>query len=256
MQPIEGQTALVTGGAKRLGRSIALALAEAGVNISIHYRGSQAAAEATADDVRAKGVKAVVLQADLATPGTAVGLYESAVAEIGPIDILVNNASIFRQATLAQCSEEELHANIQLHANSPLQLSRCMSAAGRQGVIINLLDTRIARHDSAYGAYCLSKRMLADQTTMLALDLAPNIRVNGVAPGPILPPAGSRDGLMDELAARVPLQITGTPDDISEAILFLVRSSFVSGQVIYVDGGSHLPRISRHISCLFCCNTV
>ena len=232
MQPIEGQTALVTGGAKRLGRSIALALAEAGVNISIHYRGSQAAAEATADDVRAKGVKAVVLQADLATPGTAVGLYESAVAEIGPIDILVNNASIFRQATLAQCSEEELHANIQL------------------------LDTRIARHDSAYGAYCLSKRMLADQTTMLALDLAPNIRVNGVAPGPILPPAGSRDGLMDELAARVPLQITGTPDDISEAILFLVRSSFVSGQVIYVDGGSHLPRISRHISCLFCCNTV
>jgi len=232
----------VTGGAKRLGRSIVLALAQAGANVAVHYRESQAAAQATADDARAKGVKAVTLQADLATPHTAIDLYERAVAEVGPIDILINNASIFRKATLVDCSEEELQTNIQLHASSPLQLSHCMADAGRPGVIVNLLDTRVARHDPAYGAYCLSKQMLADQTTMLALELAPGIRVNGVAPGPILPPEGSRDGLMEELAASVPLQTTGTPDDISAAVLFLVRSSYITGQIIYVDGGSHIPR--------------
>jgi NAD(P)-dependent dehydrogenase (short-subunit alcohol dehydrogenase family) len=242
MQRLEGQTALVTGGAKRLGRSIVLALAEAGVNVVVHYRESQTEAETTATDAQKKGVKAVTLQADIAKPGTAIELYKRATAEAGTIDILVNNASLFRQAALADCSEEELQANIQLHATSPLQLSRCLAEAGRQGVIVNLLDTRIARHDPAYGAYCLSKRMLADQTTMLALELAPNIRVNGVAPGPILPPEGARDGLMAELAASVPLQAIGTADDIAEAALFLVRSNFITGQIIYVDGGSHIPR--------------
>jgi NAD(P)-dependent dehydrogenase (short-subunit alcohol dehydrogenase family) len=240
VRSIKGQRALVTGGAKRLGKAIALALADAGADLAIHYHASQAEAEATAKEVRAKGVNAVALQVDLATPGAAVGLYERAVSELGPIDILVNNASIFRPSKLADCSEEELQANIQLHAAAPFQLSRCLAAAGRPGVIINLLDTRIARHDPAYGAYCLSKRMLADQTVMLALELAPDIRVNGVAPGPILPPEGSRDGLMDELAASVPLQTTGTPDDISQAVLFLAQSNFITGQIIYVDGGSHI----------------
>lgn len=242
MQTISGQTALVTGGAKRLGRAIALALAEAGVNVVVHYNESQAEAKNTAEDARAKGVKAWTLPADLATPDAAAKLYDRAVTEAGPIDILVNNASVFRPARLANCSEEELQTNIQLHAASPLQLSRCMAMAGRPGVIVNLLDTRVARHDPAYAAYCLSKRMLADQTTMLALELAPDIRVNGVAPGPILPPEGSRDGLMEELAASVPLQCTGTPDDITAAVLFLARSTFITGQIIYIDGGAHLPR--------------
>jgi len=241
MKSIEGQTALVTGGALRLGRAIVLALAEAGVNVVVHYNASQAEAEATANDARAKGVNAVALQADLAVPDTAGTLYDRAVSEAGPVDILVNNASMFRPAKLADCSDEELQANIQLHATAPLQLSRCLAAAGRPGVVVNLLDTRVAQHDPVYGAYCLSKRMLADQTTMLALELAPGIRVNGVAPGPILPPAGSGDGLIEKLAASVPLQAIGTPDDISEAVLFLVRSTYITGQVIYVDGGAHLP---------------
>ncbi len=242
MQEIRGQTALVTGGARRLGRSIALALADAGVNVVVHYNESEADAEATADEIRAKGVDSAALQADLTIPGTAGRLYDRAVAEVGTVDILVNNASIFHAATLERCTEEELRANIQLHAATPLQLSRCMAETGCSGVIINLLDTRVARHDPAYAAYCLSKRMLADQTAMLALALAPKIRVNGVAPGPILPPEGAREGLMEDLAAGVPLQTTGTPDDITAAVLFLVRSTFITGQVLYVDGGSHLPR--------------
>ncbi len=242
MQSINGQTALVTGGAKRLGRAMVLALAEAGANVVVHYHTSQAEAEATTDEARAKGVKAVAVQTDLAAPGTATDLYDRATSELGPIDILINNASIFRPGTLAACSETELQANIQLHATTPLELSRCLAESGRSGVIINLLDTRVSRYDSAYGAYCESKRMLADQTTMLALELAPMIRVNAVAPGPILPPEGSREGLLEELAAGVPLQSTGKPDDIAEAVLFLVRSSFVTGQIIYVDGGSHIPR--------------
>ncbi len=242
MQSIKGQRALVTGSAKRLGTAIALALADAGVDLVIHYRASQAEAEATAAQVRAKGVKAVVLQADLAAQGAAEALYERAVAEGGPIDILINNASIFEKGGLADCGEKELEDNMRVHAMSPLQLARRMAGSGRPGVIINLLDTRISRHDPVYGAYCLSKRMLADLTTMLALELAPGIRVDGVAPGPILPPPGARDDVMEKLAAGVPLQATGTANDIAEAVLFLIRSTFITGQIIYVDGGAHIPR--------------
>ncbi len=242
MKAVEGQTALVTGGAKRLGRTIALTLAEAGANVVVHYRTSETDARSTVDALQAKGVFATAIQADLATPGAASDLYERAVEQAGPISILINNASIFQAATLAKSSEEELQTNIQLHATTPLQLARCMATADGKGSIVNLLDTRVAWHDPVHGAYCLSKRILAQQTAMLAVELAPAIRVNAVAPGPILPPPGADASVMRKLGDGVPLKRTGQPEDIADAVLFLTRSAFITGQILFVDGGAHLTR--------------
>jgi len=240
VQSIEGQTALVTGGARRIGRAIALALAEAGVDVAIHYHESHKAADATAADVRQRGVNAVTISADLTDPWVAEVMFDKAVEAIGPIDILVNNASTFLRSELLSCREEELQDAIRLHALSPLMLARRMAAAGHPGSVINLLDTRVARPDPAYAAYSISKRMLHDLTAMLALELAPAIRVNGVAPGPILPPEGADAALMEARAQALPLQRWGDPDDVAAAVLFLLRSSFITGQTVYVDGGSHL----------------
>jgi NAD(P)-dependent dehydrogenase (short-subunit alcohol dehydrogenase family) len=240
MQSIEGQTALVTGGAKRIGRAIALALAEAGVDVAIHYHESHKAADATAADVRQLGVNAVTISADLTDPWVAEVMFDKAVDAIGPIDILVNNASTFLRSDLRTCSEEELQAAIRLHAVTPLMLARRLAATGQPGNVINLLDTRVAQPDPAYAAYSLSKRMLADLTAMLALELAPTIRVNGVAPGPILPPEGADAGVMAARARALPLQRSGDPADVAAAVLFLLRSDFITGQTVYVDGGAHL----------------
>ncbi|NQU39735.1 MAG: SDR family oxidoreductase [Lentisphaerae bacterium] len=240
MQVIEGKTALVTGGARRLGRAVALELAAAGVHMVIHYRDSDTEAEATAAEARARGVNAITMAADLAVPNAATALFAHAVKAVGAIDILINNASIFEPSALLTFSEEELQSNLRLHAFAPLQLARALAATGRPGSIINLLDTRIARPDPAYAAYGLSKSMLAEITRMLALELAPRIRVNGIAPGLVLPPAGAGPGFTERRAALLPLQTSGEPDDISAAVLFLLRSSFITGQIIYIDGGSHL----------------
>ena len=240
VQSIEGQTALVTGGARRIGRAIVLALAEAGVPLVIHYHRSDGAAEATAAEAREQGVNAVTFSANLSAPGAGEVMFDQATAAVGPIDILVNNASTFVRSDLTSCSEEELNANIRLHAVTPLMLARRLAAPGRPGSIINLLDTRVARPDPAYAAYSLSKRMLADLTAMLALELAPAIRVNGVAPGPILPPEGADATTMEARVRALPLERSGDPEDIAAAVLFLLRSSFITGQTVYVDGGSHL----------------
>ena len=240
MQSVEGQTALVTGGAKRIGRAIALELAAAGANLVIHYHHSREEAEATATDARAKGVDAMTIGADLASPTAAGDMFEQAVAATGSIDILVNNASTFVRGDLMTCGEDALHDNIQLHAATPLLLARCLAATHQSGAIVNLLDTRVAHPDPAYAAYSLSKRMLADLTTMLALELGPDIRVNAVAPGLILPPEGSDPTAMQARAQALPLKTNGDPQDISAAVLFLLCSTFITGQVIFVDGGSHL----------------
>jgi NAD(P)-dependent dehydrogenase (short-subunit alcohol dehydrogenase family) len=240
VQSIKGQTALVTGGGRRIGRAIALELAEAGVDLVVHYHRSQKEAEATAEEARELEVNAIPLPADLASPAAAADLFARAVDIVGDIDILVNNASIFLPGDLMSCTEEDLHANIRLHAATPLQLAQCLAAAGRPASIVNLLDTRVAHPDPAYTPYSLSKCMLADLTRMLALELGPGIRVNGVAPGPILPPEGQESGVMQARAKELPLQATGDPRDVSAAVLFLLRSTYITGQIIYVDGGSHL----------------
>jgi NAD(P)-dependent dehydrogenase (short-subunit alcohol dehydrogenase family) len=235
-----GRTALVTGAAKRIGRAIALALARDGVHIAVHYNQSDQDALAVCDEIQKLGVSAWPIRGDLMDAGQTRAVFREAVAQAGPIDILVNNASIFPRDTLWEASEESIAQNMRIHAVAPLTLSRELAKQERAGHIVNLLDTRVAVYDREHASYDISKIALLTLTRMLALELAPKLAVNGVAPGSILPPPGQSEAYLANLAHTNPLNRIGEPEDIAEAVLFLVRSRFITGQVIYVDGGMHM----------------
>ncbi len=237
---LEGKTALVTGGAKRIGRAVACALAAEGVNVVVHYRSSASEAEELATKLQTGGVQAWTVRADLEDAGEAGNLLDRAVELAGPVDILVNNAAIFPESRLADFDVADLHANINVNAVAPALIARKFAAQGREGAVINLLDCRIDDYDEEHVAYHLSKRMLFDLTRMMAVEYAPKIRVNAVAPGLILPPEGKDEDYLASLASTNPLNRYGSPDDVTRAVSFLLRSPFVTGQVIYVDGGRHM----------------
>lgn len=243
---IRGKTALVTGAARRLGRATALALAGAGAGICIHYRSSEAAAEELARQVRALEVKAWTVRADLSVPGGGEALFSRSLEAAGPLDILINNASIFPRQAFREITEEALETNIRVNASAPLLLAKKFAeqvenrGAGGQGVVINVLDTHITAYHQAYAAYHISKRMLFSVTRMLALEYAPRVRVNAVAPGLILPPEGEDENYLKNHSSDNPLRTHGDEADVTSAVLFLIRSGFITGQVLYVDGGYHM----------------
>jgi NAD(P)-dependent dehydrogenase (short-subunit alcohol dehydrogenase family) len=237
---LAGRTALITGAARRLGRAIALALAQQGVHVVVHHNRSADEAVSTCAAIRRLGVSAWPIQADLADIGQAETLFERAVGEAGPIDILVNSASTFEKETIWETSAESLEANLRLHATAPLILARALAGQNRGGAIVNMLDTRVTVYDRQHAAYHISKRVLLTLTRMLALELAPAVAVNAVAPGLILPPAGQDESYLKKLAHCNPLNRYGDPEQVADAVLFLLRSRFITGQVIYVDGGYHM----------------
>lgn len=237
---IDGKTALVTGAAKRIGKATGLALAKHNVNLVLHYRSSHDEAEAVASECRNIGVRSWTVQADLRDPEQADGLLEKAAKDAGPIQILVNNASTFTKSQLMDFSLQDLEDNIQVNAISPLLIGRAFATQECAGAIVNFLDTRIAEYDSRHAAYHLSKRMLFTLTRMMALEFAPSIRVNAVAPGLILPPPGEEVSYLQKLAHTNPLNRIGSLGGITDAVLFLLNGEFVTGQVIFVDGGYHV----------------
>ena len=237
---IDGKTALITGAGKRVGKATALALAKHNVNLVLHYRSSRDEAEVVASECRSMGVESWIVRADLSDPEQARGLLEKAAKDAGPIQILVNNASIFTKSQLMDFSLQALEDNIQVNAISPLLIGRSFVKQGCNGAIINFLDTRITEYDVDHAAYHLSKRMLFTLTRMMALEFAPSVRVNAVAPGLILPPPGEDIAYLQNLAHTNPLNRIGSPAGITGAVLFLLNSEFVTGQVIFVDGGYHM----------------
>ncbi|NPV45819.1 MAG: SDR family oxidoreductase [Armatimonadetes bacterium] len=239
---LRGKTALVTGAAKRLGRACALSLAEAGANVVVHYNRSAAEAEALCADLTRYGVRAWPLPGDLARPEEAEGLLPRARALAGPVQVLVNNASIFDPSRLEDVSFDQVTENAAVNAWAPFALSRAFAAQGLPGRIVNFLDTRVDGYDWPHVAYILSKHLLAALTRMTALEYAPDITVNAVAPGLVLPPPGEDDSYLDRLTGSVPLQRHGTEADIARTVMFLLQSDFITGEVIHVDGGVHLRR--------------
>ncbi len=237
---LAGKTALITGAAQRLGRATALALGRLGIRIVIHYHQSAPQATAVCRELQDLNVAAWGLTADLCSADEAQDLFEQAVTLAGPIDILINNASIFPEETLWETNATSLQQNMQIHALAPLILSRRLAQQGRPGRIVNLLDTRVTSYDRKHATYHLSKRSLLTLTRMLALELAPQVTVNAVAPGLILPPAGQDDSYLQKLAHTNPMQCHGNPEDVAEAVVYLLQSRFITGQIIYVDGGRHL----------------
>lgn len=240
--PLAGQLALITGGAKRLGRAIAIELCAAGMDVVIHYRRSAADADQLAALVRKSGRLAWTLAADLDDPQAAENLVAGAASLTGrPVDLLVNNAALYAKGDFGEFSAAQLHEQVNVNAAAPLLAARGFAAQRRPGgSIINLLDARMVDYDRAHLAYHLSKRMLLSITQLLALELAPDVRVNGVAPGVILPDEGQDESTLAAMSQTTPLRRHGDPADVARAVRFLAECSFITGQIIYVDGGRHL----------------
>ena len=240
---LAGKVALVTGGAVRLGKALALALADQGVRVVLHYGESLKAAEETAAAIRATGGVAEPIQADLRDAGEATGLIERAAKRFGRVDILVNSAAVFGPAELEKATEALWDEQFAVNLKAPFFLVRAFARhVGREGsgAIVNIADWRAVRPGPDHIPYTITKAGVVAMTTSLALALAPRIRVNAVAPGAILSPPGEGEAYLARLAEQIPLKRHGEPADVAEALLYLLRAEFVTGQVLFVDGGEHL----------------
>mgnify|MGYP002641726723 CR=1 FL=1 len=236
---------LVTGATRRLGRLAAEVFAERGWDVVIHHRGPAAAADGTAEAVRHAGRRCWVLEADLCDAAATAGLVPAAVALAGRLDGLVNNASVFEPGRLKASGDALLDRHLTVNLRAPLVLLREFARATDRGLVVNLLDSRIESLDWTHFVYTLSKQALRDATRMAALELAPGIRVNGIAPGPVLPPEDLDPGYLARRVAETPLARSGGTGDVAAALRWLIDSDFVTGQVIYVDGGQHLDPYKR-----------
>ena len=236
---LEGVTALVTGGARRVGRAITLGLASAGCNVVIHHGSSPDEAEETAAEARVLGVTANVIQADLASDPESVF---AAAADLAPIRVLVNSAAVFPKDTLAAVSLEAWQEAIAVNALAPVMLTQDFAAqvGDEGGVVINVTDWRTERPYLEHFSYTISKGALDTFTRAAAVALAPKIRVNAVALGAILPPPGKDAEYLRRLATEIPLQRTGGTEPVVDAVLALVRNEFITGEILRVDGGAHL----------------
>ena len=237
---LKGRKALITGGAKRIGFACAKGLAKRGVDIVLHFNTSEKEVNESIKALEDFDVAISAIQGDLTVPEVADALFEKAEIENGPIDILVNNASIFPEDTMMESDHDSLQDNFTVNAYAPLAIAKSMAAKSRNGTIVNMLDARMNDYDANHFSYHVSKRLLFDFTRTMSLEFAPNIRVNGIAPGLILPPEGQDNAYLERLASSNPLNKVGAVDDVVRALLFLIESTFVTGQIIYVDGGRHM----------------
>lgn len=246
---LAGKVALVTGGGVRVGRSLALALARNGARVALHYGRSADAAEETAATIRQEGGDAATFPADLRDFSQAEALVGGAAAHFGRLDILVNSAAVFIPGGLDDTTESHWDEQFTVNLKAPFYLARAFArhvGKERSGQIINIADWRAVSPDPRYLAYSLTKAGIVTLTKSLAVGLAPNIRVNAIAPGAILPPPGQDEGYLEKLGERIPLRRHGSTDDVAAALIYLATAEFVTGQLLFVDGGEHLGR--REIS--------
>lgn len=240
---IAGRNALITGGAHRLGRALTLALSEAGADVFIHYKNSSEAAETTASEARAAGREAATGSADLGDPATGGILIEMATAALGPISILVNSASGFPTDSLESIRIEDWHRAHDLTLASPVFLTQAFAAAlpsDMEGAVVNITDVHTKTPYRNHFSYTVAKGGLDTFTRAAALALAPRIRVNAVALGLILPPAGEDQAYVEALAEGLPLAKVGGTDPVVSATIALIQNPFITGEIVRTDGGSHL----------------
>ncbi|RMH37304.1 MAG: SDR family oxidoreductase [Nitrospirae bacterium] len=246
---LQGKTAIVTGGARRLGRTMSLALAERGMNLVIHYGRSAEAVEEVLAEVRARGVQAVAVACDFEQPAQAPRVMETALDRFGGCQVLVNNAAIFESGNVFDTDEANWDRHFAINLKAPFFLSQAFAKhvpPGEKGKIVNITDWRAVRPGTGHVAYTLTKAALGTLTQVLAQALAPRIAVNAVALGAILPPPGKDQAYLDRVAKSVPLRCSGSPEDVVAAVMFLLEGSdYVTGTTLLVDGGAHLGGIQE-----------
>jgi NAD(P)-dependent dehydrogenase (short-subunit alcohol dehydrogenase family) len=240
---IEGKVALVTGAAKRVGRSIALALAERGAELVVHYRTSEREAQEVLALAKKLGGKPVAVCADLSKSAEVGAMVESAMRAFGRIDILVNSAAVFDRTPFPTLTEADWDRFLAVNLKAPFLLCRqvgeTMCRQGH-GKIVNLADIAGVKVWADFLPYSVSKAGLLALTTGLAKALAPAVQVNAIAPGTVLLPEDTAPEEVARAVERVPLRRLGSPEDIARAAVYLIESEFVTGEVLTVDGGQRL----------------
>jgi len=237
---ISERAVLVTGGAHRIGRTIALSLAENGWNIALHYHTSQQEAESTAQEIYGKGVLCELFHCDLSCESDVSELIPAVVRVFPGLSLLVNNASLFEKKSIAETDNETLDRIWSVNLKAPVILMRDFARICSRGQIITIIDALYKHGDYHYAAYFLTKNGLAYATQLAAKEFGPGIRVNAVAPGIILPPDEDSPAFMERNSRLTPLKRKGTPEDIAQAVRFLIEHTFITGHILYVDGGEHL----------------
>jgi len=237
------RAARAPGGPRRLGGAIVSALAGAGFDVAIHCRGSGAEAEALAAQIRPRGVRAVVLTADLGDEAAVQGLLPAAMAALGPIGVLVNNASTFERDEWDDATRESWDAHMEPNLRAPFVLMQAMARAlpeAASGAVVNLLDQRVWSLTPHFVSYTVSKAALWALTQQMALALAPRIRVNAIGPGPALPSPRQTEEQFARQCASVPLRRGTSPAEVADAVLAILALPAMTGQMIALDGGQHL----------------
>ncbi|MDB5441827.1 MAG: short-chain dehydrogenase/reductase [Phenylobacterium sp.] len=235
--------ALITGGARRIGRALVAAAADAGFDVAIHVRGVDDDAEAAAAEVRARGRKAQIFACDLRRESTTVALVGEVEAELGAVTLLVNCASVFERDAVSDMNRASWDAHMETNLRAPLVLAQAFARrlpVGREGLIVNILDQRVWRPTPEFFSYSLSKAALWDATRMLAQALAPRVRVNAIGPGPTLASVHQDEEAFAAEASATLMERAVDPAEIAGALKYLIDAKAVTGQMIAVDSGQHL----------------
>ena len=236
---LAGRSALVTGAGHRVGRAIALALGRAGMRVVVHYNESQAGAEATRRELEDTGSSCVIVGADLSDASSAAGVVDKAVSAFGGLDVLVNSAAVMQRTPFGEITADAWDRILDLNLRAPLLLAQAAAPHLRRGkgAIVNIADLSAYEVWPGYLAHGVSKAGLVYLTKALARVLAPDVRVNGIAPGTVLLPEGWTAADAARQRGTTPLERLGSPDDVTGALMFLLESDYVTGEVVVVDGG-------------------
>lgn len=228
--------ALITGGARRIGKAFVMHLADKGYDIAFSYQRSLKEAKVLEKYIQSKGLNCYLLKCDFSNLTEVSGLL----SKLKKINLLINNASIYEPATFKKTKNDSLVRHININLLAPFILAREFARLFGKGHIINLLDARISHNQSDYAAYTLSKKALFELTKMAAHEFAPEIRVNAIAPGLILPPPGEKDYYLLRKVKDIPLRMRGDLDHLLKGLDYLCDNDFVTGQCLFIDGGEHL----------------
>ena len=240
MNTLENMRVLITGGAVRIGRQIALHFARAGAKVVVHYNRSQREAEALLDELISVSAGHHIVQADLLKQEERQRMIPSLFESGQALNCLVNNAAVYHRCPLANVDMKRFRKDYEINFLAPFLLMSAFAHYCEEGNIINILDQRVATVDPSASTYGFAKKSLRDATEAAAVQWAPRIRVNAVAPGLVLPPRGVAVEKMERLLADVPMAQASSPEEVAEACVFLAQTTTITGQIVYVDGGLHL----------------
>jgi NAD(P)-dependent dehydrogenase (short-subunit alcohol dehydrogenase family) len=236
------KTALITGAAKRIGKSMSTLLANRGWNIAIHYNTSEAEAEGFCNELRMTypDQRFEIFKADLNSPEEVEMLLPHVIKKFPEINLLINNASVFEPATISQSSTQFLEQQLNVNFKAPFILCRDFAHLLHSGIIVNFVDTRIVNNQSDFAAYSLSKKALWELTKMAATEFGPEIRVNAIAPGLTLAPEGKNEDYLWKLAHKIPLKKPGGIEPILRSLDYIIDNYYLTGQILFCDGGENL----------------